>query len=112
MLYWISWEQDVTKSNGDHRPLNFPPREEVLGWWCTGEKGDGLCHIMCALVISDTEENAKELLQKDWPETKSCVWRFCDVTETTTLSDRFPLADWMKPRIEEYNKQCAHSSAG
>ena len=97
MLQWISWYQPTE----DPRPLNFPPNQYVLGWWVTGETMDGV-QILCALVIATTEENAQRITKVDWPEAED--WRFCEETETTELSDRFPYPDWAEKRVKDYNE--------
>lgn len=90
-LFWISWEQPTE----DFRPLGYPPREPILGWWRTGDTQAGA--TLCALVMADDEQSAKALILAEWPEAER--WRFCDRRESADLSDRFPLSAWMEPRF-------------
>ncbi|UOO89149.1 hypothetical protein LVJ82_17160 [Vitreoscilla massiliensis] len=92
-LFWCSWEQ---KSN-DYRPLTYPPNENILGWWCSGFKSDGW-PILCAWVSAVSEEQAFNKVKEDWPELES--WKFITCKSKFEFYDRFPLEDWMKPRVE------------
>jgi hypothetical protein len=94
MIWWLSWYQP----GDDPRPLGFPPNENVLGWWVSGYRENDA--TVCALVKADTEEQAKAKINIDWPE--AAEWRFCDRRDLTEkpLGDRFPLADWMRPKVE------------
>ena len=94
-LFWISWYQPTE----DHRPIAYPPNKAILGWWNTGTRDDG-AKTLCALVSSETDKTAKNAIKHDWPEAEE--WRFVSDKENTLLNDRFPLSDWMKPRIEAY----------
>lgn len=90
---WISWYTDQE----DHRPIHYPPNEKVLGYWCTGHEGD--YSILCALVKATTREAALSVLEIDWPEIAREEIRFCNFHGSDfTLSDRFPLSDWMVDR--------------
>jgi hypothetical protein len=91
-LYWISWWQPTA----DVRPVRSPPNSAVLGWWCTGERGDGAASL-CALVRAKDEYWARAAILIDWGEARD--WRFCEPREDTELSDRFPLSDWMIERM-------------
>lgn len=95
MLFWISWYQPTE----DHRPLTFPPNKGVLSWHCTGSCAAG--DTMCALVVGENQIHAEEIIRVDWPEAEE--WRFCNRASSTTLSNRFPVSDWMQERIELYN---------
>jgi hypothetical protein len=92
MYYWISWVQ----TTDDVRPIGYPPNEAVLGWWSTGYTDDG--QTLCAMVRADSEQDARAVIWEDWPEADQ--WRFCEQQKTLELGDRFPLADWMRPRFE------------
>src|SRR5262245_59201779 len=95
--WWLSWYQKM----GDHRPITFPPNEAILGWWCTGsgsgEKGE--VDILCALVEANTNDEAWEAVKLDWPD--MLVQRFINLRPSDYVIDssRFPLSDWMKPRM-------------
>lgn len=90
MSFWFKGE--------DYRPLNYPPSEGILGWWCSGYGSDG--NALCLLVEAETEEQAKTLLLKDWPESADTKWRFCNEQPADWLpNDRFPFSEWMKKRI-------------
>lgn len=91
MYFWISWVQPTD----DYRPMSFPPNDSVMGWWCSGSAENGA--TLCAMVKSDSEQNAQEAIRKDWPEAQE--WRFCEPKTDLELGDRFPLNDWMKPRF-------------
>ena len=96
-LFWVSWFQPTK----DYRPLTFPPNENILGWWCSGERSDGQSSL-CALVNDYSEDEAKNSIHKDWPEADE--WRFCKEKDSTKLSDRFPLNDWQEKRINKFNE--------
>ena len=93
--YWISWVQP----GNDVRPLHYPPGERVLGWWSTGYTQGG--QTLCAMVRAADEQEAKDVVTKDWPEADE--WRFCDPRETPEVTDRFPLKDWMAERFKTPN---------
>jgi len=91
--FWISWWQP----GEDYRPLTFPPNNHILGWWRSGERGEGESSL-CAAVSAKDEDAAKRYVLKDWPEATD--WRFCNVVASDYVpGDRFPLSDWMKPRF-------------
>ena len=90
--WWISWHQKTD----DHRPLHFPPREDVLGWWCTGYRCADDVVTLVAHVRAESEDAAKDVIRADWPEADE--WRFCTPHAPTKPGDRFPLSDWMELR--------------
>jgi hypothetical protein len=93
--YWISWWQP----GDDPRPLHFPPKEpRVLGWWRSGSDGERTS--ICAIVAASVEWTAKAAVAEDWPESVDAEWRFVEQKSADwTPGDRFPLSDWMQPRI-------------
>lgn len=92
-MKWISWVQPTE----DHRPINFPPTESVLAWWCTGEKGgDTPASTLVALVDAEDEDAAKSAVLCNWPE--ATEWRFCEDKSDKKFSSRFPVSYWMKKR--------------
>jgi len=95
-FFWISWIQPTE----DYRPLSYPPLPPILGWWCTGTIG--MESIICAMVKAQSKDEAEQIIKLDWPEAKD--WRFCDERVAGTLSDRFPLSDWMVERFETVNR--------
>lgn len=92
--WWISWYQPTD----DVRPLNYPPGENVLGWWNSGTRCQDNAGCLVAQVRADSESQAKEEIAKDWPEADE--WRFCDETDKRAPNDRFPLSDWMEKRFQ------------
>lgn len=92
-LFWLSWYQPTE----DHRPLEYPPNDAVLGWWCSGSRCSDGAKTIVAMVREETEDAAKKAIKKDWPE--ATEWRFCNTVENTTMNDRFPLSDWMVQRM-------------
>jgi hypothetical protein len=100
--YWISWWQP----GDDPRPLHYPPKnEKVLGWWESGhEFGNGRTSI-CALIRAESPSLAMLAVADDWPESVNAEWRFVEeVPGEWSTGTRFPLADWMKARIEGASK--------
>ena len=93
MYQWISWYQPTE----DYRPLSYPPNAAIMGWWCSGSAATS--STLCALVLADDEEAAREAVRKDWPE--AVEWRFCVTKEAPQLGDRFPFEDWMTARIQQ-----------
>lgn len=89
-MKWISWFQPTE----DHRPIQYPPTEKVLGWWCTGENEKG--KTLVALVDSESEEDAQIQIRLNWPEAET--WRFCEDRDSKEFNTRFPLQDWMIKR--------------
>lgn len=81
--------------------MSYPPFTPILGWWCSGEFGDGddVVHTLCAVVEADTEEHAKGIIHIEWPDLGE--WRFCsEVAGDWSPGDRFPLDDaWMRERF-------------
>lgn len=65
--WWLSWYQP----GPDYRPLTYPPNEQILGWWCTGQGGpvagsDVDLFTLCALVEAKTEAAAWKAVRKDF----------------------------------------------
>jgi hypothetical protein len=95
MRFWLSWNE----TSHDYRPVRSPPNPAVLGWWCSGEAGDGSYFTLVAWVEAKNEKGAKAAIQKDWP-LRGREWRFVEEREPDWLpGDRFPLSDWSKKRI-------------
>lgn len=93
--YWVSWLQTTE----DYRPLTFPPNGRVLGWWCSGYRSSDDAATICALVAAETEDDAKAVILKDWPEADE--WRFCDEVEPDwdpNKGGRFPPSEWSVER--------------
>lgn len=93
--FWLSWEE----TSEDCRPLNDPPRAEVIAWWCSGS-----CErhwTMVALVEAVDEVAAQAAILTDWPGEH--VWRFCEERGFDFRpNDRFPLTKgWQRERIEK-----------
>ncbi len=102
MLKWIGWNQP----GEDCRPLCDPPAKEVLGWWKTGESMDGGYSTLCAMVVAESDSQAKGIITIDWPEAGNgpdADWRFCNDADNTDLSSRFPPPDWSVERIAAFN---------
>ncbi len=96
MRFWVSWEEKTP----DYRPLKDPPNTQVLGWWKSGEAGDGSHATICAWVAADDVEDAKAAVLEDWPGQH--VWRFVNSVENHwTPGPRFPLSDWSTKRSIE-----------
>ncbi|MEI1732113.1 hypothetical protein V8P91_17185 [Acinetobacter baumannii] len=101
--YWCSWYQPTL----DHRPLNYPPNEQIIGWWCSGyamdDNGDFTISTLCAWVKAKSEEDVIKAVNKDWPEITSLdQFRFCE-EHPFVSNERFSIEsyDWMKQRVEE-----------
>lgn len=98
--FWISW---ICREE-DHRPISYPPKKAILGWWCSGYDPEGNA-VLCAAVEADDPGNASAAIFADWPEAaqemKDRGWRFFehDKGPEWVPSDRFPLEDWMKKRF-------------
>jgi 5-methylcytosine-specific restriction endonuclease McrA len=94
--WWVSWNE----TSADYRPLHDPPYAAILGWWCSGEAGDGSYFTICALVSAPTEEKAKAAIKKDWP-TLHPDWRFVNKMAQGWLpDDRFPITkEWSQQRL-------------
>lgn len=91
--FWVSWVQPTE----DYRPIQHPPNDSVLGWWCSGYNNNGNATLV-ALIEADNEQSAEGVIKKDWPEWNE--WRFIEERSNDWRpGDRFPLSDWMKPRI-------------
>ena len=91
--YWMSWEE----RSQDYRPIRFPPGPKILGWWCSGEAGDGSYHTIVAVVEAD---DPWDEVEKDWPGAQDNE-RFCGtVADDYVPGDRFPLdSEWMVERF-------------
>ena len=89
-MKWISWYQPTE----DYRPVNYPPTEKVLAWWCTGQSDTSATIV--ALVDVEDQEQAEYHVKLNWPEAEN--WRFCDDEETKVFGSRFPVQDWMIER--------------
>lgn len=82
---WIGWQQP----GDDYRPLMVPPRETVVGYWCSG--GSETHHSMCAVVNADSPEHARAIVEVYWPDAGR--ERFADMKPAAwTPGDRFPMA--------------------
>lgn len=95
-LYWVSWYQPTL----DFRPLSFPPNNNILGWWKTGENTSNESTLV-AIVTSISSDDVREIVHIDWPEVTN--WRFIEKKSTLLLNDRFPLTNWMIERINNFN---------
>lgn len=98
-LYWCSWNQPTE----DHRPIKFPPNEQILGWWCSGNGPEGA--TLCAWVKAEDEPDVLKTVNKDWPEITSMEqFRFCEEKEKYEPCDRFPIEpnEWMQERMREF----------
>lgn len=94
-LFWISWEQPTD----DYRPLSYPPNENVLAWWCSGEGDD--YYTLCAWVQAGDQAGAEAAVSKDWPEARH--GRILEEREHVTHSDRFPVQhDWERERLAKW----------
>jgi hypothetical protein len=92
--FWMSWNEPAR----DHRPLNYPPNPQILGWWCSGYGSDDVA-MLCAWVEATDEDTARAAILLDWPGNKS--WRFGDeVGRDWRPGNRFPLPDWSKDRVK------------
>jgi hypothetical protein len=99
--YWISWNE----YSEDYRPLTFPPQKPILGWWKTGESGDGSHATLVACLDTDTEHHAKTIIESEWPNKDDEDWRFCEVKDDDFVpGDRFPLSEWMQERFSKEKK--------
>lgn len=92
--WWLSWYQ----AGPDHRPLTYPPNDAILGWWCTGQREDDV-DTLCALVQAESEATAWKAVLKDWPDMIDRRFTSERPPGYVITSDRFPLSDWMIPRM-------------
>ena len=77
----------------------------ILGWWQTGETEDGW-KTLVALVAANSEQEAKETVNADWPEAYD--WRFCDEVDLIFRpSNRFVRERWMLKRTGETEQDVA-----
>ncbi len=100
--FWCSWYQPGL----DHRPLKYPPNEQIIGWWCSGyamdDNGDFTVSIICAWVKAASAKDVVKAVNKDWPEITSLdQFRFCE-EHPFVSNERFSVEsyDWMKKRVE------------
>ena len=99
-LYWLSWYE----KSEDCRPLRYPPGEQVLGWWISGERCSDGAATICAYVKASSEADAWKAIDEDWPDSAREV-RFCNQHDKPIVSDRFPVDDgWMRERFEANQK--------
>lgn len=98
---WISWVQPTE----DYRPLSYPPGQNVLGWWKTGESTNGHA-ILVAQIKAVSEEDGEAVILKEWPEATD--WRFNIKCTAVPPGDRFPLQDWMVGRYRKENTDETH----
>ena len=98
-VFWFSWEQH----SGDYRPLNYPPKEQVLGYWCSGSGDD--YWTMVAAVKAESEDECIKIITSDWEENEGEVGevRFCEEMTPSEngqyeVGDRFPASEWMNER--------------
>ena len=104
--FWVSWVQP----GEDHRPLGYPPNDQILGWWCSGYDSEDNA-MLCACVVGEGEtvgdqmRHATAAIEKEWPEATAAEqnengWRFFEQREANWQpNDRFPLSDWMGERF-------------
>ena len=98
--YWLSWNQPTE----DYRPLNDPPTENTLGWWCSGTGNDGAS--ICAMVLGVDEEDAWKTIRIDWPEATEDTIRFTETSREVFPGSRFLITDgWMRNRLEAEQKR-------
>lgn len=90
-MKWISWYQPTD----DHRPVNYPPTEKVLAWWCTGHSAAHGATLV-ALIDVHNQEQAEHHVKLNWPEAEK--WRFCVDKNDKVFGDRLPVQDWMIER--------------
>lgn len=97
-LFWMSWYQDTE----DHRPLNYPPNDGVLAWWCSGEGEEG--YTLCAYVVAEDEEEMLKVVAIDWPELNTVdKLRFAEQRPCVIDSDRFIPPDWSASRLKPWS---------
>lgn len=100
-LYWCSWVQPTE----DFRPIYFPPTENVLAWWRSGEAMDGQSHTLCAWVQALNIDDLVKQVQQNWPEiVESSQFRFFDLHKKYKPSSRFPTDqyEWMNERLKKW----------
>ncbi len=99
--YWVSWEQPTK----DFRPLNDPPTDAILGWWCSGYDANDT-PILCAAIQGVGVLDAIVQIAKEWPESPHWEdgFRFFDEKPDSWMpSNRFPLSDWMRERQAKHD---------
>ena len=73
--YWISWCEPVDAS-ADSRPCVWPLPKSVIGYWVSGEAGDGSYHTLCAVVdAKDSSAARRQIRRSGWTPSE---WRFCE----------------------------------
>lgn len=83
--YWVSW---------------YSPNSEFTlyrPWWVSGESCEGL-EIICAALIADDEESAKEQIFETHDNRPSSIdFRFVNErpSDWSPFNARFPKAKWM-----------------
>lgn len=103
--FWCSW-REVTK---DYRPITFPPNDNVLGWWMTGEECGPPDFVrqavnICAFILGKDEDDVRASIKKDWPEFDG-EFRFIDQYKLGSLpGNRFLMDDWMRERFKNLEK--------
>ena len=101
MRFWNSWVQRTE----DYRPLNDPPNEAILGWWCSGYDPEDNA-TLCAAVDAPDASKACLAIFAEWPEAKNEMrakgWRIYrhGLGDDWLPGDRFPLSDWMEERFD------------
>ena len=98
MRAWVSW---IERSE-DYRPICDPPNKAVLGWWRSGECLGG--NTLCAYIDADSYTDIDKAVEREWPTHSDLNyirdWRFLKIVPDDFVpSDRFPLSDWMRERI-------------
>lgn len=100
-VFWFSWEQH----SKDNRPLNYPPKEQVLGYWCSGSDHDGKYWTMIAAVKAESKDECIKIITSDWEENVGEIGkiRFCDKMTPNEngqyeVGDRFHTSEWMNER--------------
>ena len=88
-LYWVSW----FSAEKDHRPIQDPPTEEIIGWWCSGYDSSDRA-ILLAWIISKSDDQLEEIIKKNWPEFTQSDFRFFGKRKDKidTIFGRFPLS--------------------
>jgi hypothetical protein len=95
LTWWVSW----CEKSPDYRPVGYPPNEAILGWWCSGEAGDGSYWTLCAWVRAPTLAKVGAAVRRDWPGRKT--WRFQTPAEPGWRpTNRFRVEGWMIERVE------------
>lgn len=106
--YWCSFYFiGAHGADSDYRPINFPPHEAILGYWNSGYRLYDEAITLCLLVQAETEDEAKNIIKIEWPESVSACWRFFNEHDNLWLpGDRFPISDWAEERIAKGGSIC------